>query len=112
MSTAANRPKAKFVRIWRGRTRREVADAYQAYWLAQGTRPLVERGAIGVRMLRDDRGDTSAFMTISYWPSLEAMTGGRGGDPLAAHHLARDAEFLMELPERVEILTIVDSTDE
>jgi hypothetical protein len=33
-----------------------------------------------------------------------------GGDPLKAHHLPQDRDFLIELPERVQILTVLDST--
>jgi hypothetical protein len=36
------------------------------------------------------------------------MTGGSAGDPREAHHLERDAEFLVELPRSVQILTILD----
>jgi hypothetical protein len=36
------------------------------------------------------------------------MTGGGAGDPREAHHLERDAEFLVELPRSVQILTILD----
>jgi hypothetical protein len=37
------------------------------------------------------------------------MTGGSGDDPHQAHHLDRDAEFLIELPRSVQILTILDT---
>ena len=36
------------------------------------------------------------------------MTGGSAADPRQAHHLARDPEFLIELPRAVQILTILD----
>ena len=32
-----------------------------------------------------------------------------GGDPDQIHHLPRDAEFLIELPERVQILHLLTS---
>jgi hypothetical protein len=34
------------------------------------------------------------------------MSRFTGGDPKRIHHLERDAEFLMELPERVQIFEI------
>jgi heme-degrading monooxygenase HmoA len=101
--------KARFARIWRGRTTRANADAYERYWLQTGIDPLIARGAIDVQMLRDDREAETEFMTISCWESIEAMTGGRGGDPWHAHHLDRDRELLIELPERVQILRILES---
>ena len=37
------------------------------------------------------------------------MSRFAGSDPTRIHHLPRDPEFLIELPERVQILTICTS---
>ena len=92
-------------RIWRGRTRPEVADEYEAYNYEVGIKPLIEK-ALGVQTLREDRAHETEFMTISYWESIEAMARFTGADPSAIHHLERDAELLIELPERVQVLAI------
>ena len=92
-------------RIWRGRTRRDRADEYEAYNYDAGIRPLIEK-ALGVQTLREDRGEETEFMTISYWESIEAMAAFTGADPRAIHHLPRDAEFLVELPTEVQILRL------
>ena len=89
-------------RIWRGRTRRDVADRYEPYLRAEGIPPL-ERTALGVQLLREDREDETWFTTISYWPSLDAMTAFTKGNPTKVHHLDRDHEFLIELPERIQV---------
>jgi heme-degrading monooxygenase HmoA len=94
---------ATVVRIWRGRTLRDRADEYEAYNYEAGIKPLIER-ALGVQTLRADREHETEFMTISYWESVEAMSRLTGGDPTKVHHLERDEEFLIELPDRVEIL--------
>lgn len=101
----------KFVRIWRGRTAREKADEYQSYWFKTGIDPLIQRGAISVQMLREDRESETEFVTISYWATIEAMTDEPGTDPRRAHHLDRDKEFLLELPDEVQILTILEARD-
>jgi heme-degrading monooxygenase HmoA len=95
-------------RIWRGRTRRDQADAYEAYSYEVGIKPLIEK-AMGVQYLREDLAEETEFVTISYWESIEAMSRFTGGDPTRIHHLDRDAEFLIELPERVQILHILAS---
>lgn len=77
MTDSTNHP--TIARIWRGRTRSEVADAYEAHNYEAGIKPLVEK-AMGV------------------WESVEAMSRFTGGDPTRIHHLDRDAEFLIELP--------------
>ena len=88
--------------IWRGRTRRDVADRYEPYIRAEGI-PPIEQTALGVQLFREDREDETWFTTISYWPSLDAMTAFTKGNPTKVHHLDRDHEFLIELPERIQV---------
>ena len=93
----------RIARIWRGRTTRERADEYEAYNYEVGIKPLIQK-ALGVQCLRDDRETETEFVTISYWESVEAMSRFAGSDPTRIHHLPRDPEFLLEQPERVQIL--------
>jgi hypothetical protein len=93
-------------RIWRGRTRREDADAYEPYLRAEGIPPLA-RSALGVQLFRGDRDEESWFVTISYWADMDAMRTFTKGEPTEVHHLDRDPEFLIELPERAEIHRIL-----
>ena len=97
--------RATIARIWRGRTPRERADAYEAYSREAGIKPLIEK-ALGVYALREDRDHETEFVTISFWESIEAMSRFTGSDPTCIHHLDRDPEFLIELPKRVQILRI------
>lgn len=82
--------KPTIARIWRGHTRRDVADAYQAYLQAEGIPPLLKT-ARGVQQLREDRDEETWFTTISYWTDIDVMTAFTKGDPTKVHHLARDA---------------------
>jgi heme-degrading monooxygenase HmoA len=91
-------------RIWRGRTTRDRADEYEAYNFAEGVRSLIEKAA-GVQTFREDRDEETEFVTISWWESFEQMAQFAGSDPTQIHHLDRDHEFLIELPDRVQILT-------
>lgn len=95
-------------RIWRGRTTAARADEYAAYLHEHGIKPL-EQKALGVQLFREDRETDSEFVTISYWESVEAMSRFAGPDPRRIHHLERDPEFLIELPEGVQVLEIVTS---
>jgi hypothetical protein len=108
MSSLSEVPRPAIARIWRGRTPRQRADEYAAYLYEAGIRPLEEQ-ALGVQMFREDRQTESEFVTISYWESVEAMSRFAGDDPRRIHHLERDAEFLVELPEGVQVLEIVRS---
>ena len=70
-------------RIWRGRTRRDLADSYEAYSRAEGIPPL-EKTALGVQLFREDRDAETWFTTISYWADMQAMTAFTKGDPKSA----------------------------
>jgi heme-degrading monooxygenase HmoA len=109
MDTAKTRLQPKIARIWRGRTTTAKADEYARDLHEYGFKPLVKK-ALGAQMFRADRDGESHFVTISYWESVEAMSRFAGPDPRRIHHLERDAEFLIELPESVEILEIIDSS--
>ena len=100
---------ATIARVWRGRTKREIADRYASYLYEEGIKPLEEK-ALGVQLFREDRETESEFVTISYWENVKAMSSFTGGDPTRIHHLDRDADFLIELPDRVQILSIVTSS--
>lgn len=93
-------------RIWRGRTRRDVADHYESYLKAEGIPPLAST-ALGVQLLREDRAEETWFTTISYWADQDAMRAFTKGAPTKVHHLHRDPEFLIELPKRIEVHRIL-----
>jgi hypothetical protein len=103
-----NDKKPRIARIWRGRTTRARADEYAQYLYEHGIRPLEEK-ALGVQLFREDRETESEFVTVSYWESVEAMSRFTGSDPRRIHHLARDPEFLIELPQGVQVLEITTS---
>jgi hypothetical protein len=98
--------KPTIARIWRGRTRREIADRYESYLRAEGIPPL-EKTALGVQLFREDRDGETWFTTTSYWADIAAMTAFTKGEPTKVHHLERDSEFLIELPKQIEIHRIV-----
>lgn len=100
---------ATIARIWRGRTRREDADAYEPYLSAEGV-AVLEKMALGVQLFREDRELESWFVVVSYWADIPSMTAFTGGDPTEVHHLPLDQKFLIELPARIEIHRIVHNT--
>ena len=98
--------KPSMARIWRGRTHRDKADAYERYMRAEGI-PVLEKIALGVQLFREDREQETWFTTISYWADMNAMTAFTKGEPTKVHQLPRDPEFLIELPQRIEIHRIL-----
>jgi hypothetical protein len=106
--SAAIPKRPAIARIWRGRTGRDRADEYEAYNYEVGIKPLIEK-ALGVQTFREDREHETEFMTISYWESIDAMRVFAGDDPTRIHHLERDKEFLIELPQQVQVLRLLTS---
>jgi hypothetical protein len=100
--------KPTIARIWRGRTTLARADEYARYLYDVGIRPLEEK-ALAVQLLREDRAGETEFITSSYWESVEAMSRFAGKDPRRIHHLPRDPDFLIELPQSVQVLEITAS---
>lgn len=94
-------------RIWSGRTRREDADDYLAYLYENGVVTIERKpGNLGVQLFRTLREDVAEFTTISYWPSAEAMKAMHEGDDtevLRVAHVEREPDYLLELPEYVEL---------
>jgi hypothetical protein len=109
MNASRSEVRPTIARIWRGRTTAAKADEYSRYLYEHGIKPLEEK-ALGVQMLREDRMGESEFVTISYWESVEAMSRFAGVDPRRIHHLERDAGFLIELPNGVQVLEIVSAS--
>jgi hypothetical protein len=101
-------PKGKSIvgRIWFGRTRADRAGEYLDYNAREGVASIAAKpGCLGVQQFCRVKGDIAEFTVISYWPSIEAMKAMHNddGDPMRVSHLDRDAEFLLELPEYVEV---------
>jgi heme-degrading monooxygenase HmoA len=110
VSAGTVRPTPRIARIWRGRTRRKDADAYAVYMADVGLRDMERNGALGVQMFREHQDEETLFMALTYWESFETMAAWAGDDPLQVRHLPRDPEFLIEMPERVQVLEIVENT--
>jgi hypothetical protein len=52
--------------------------------------------------MRHSQGGVVEFITISYWGSRDDIKNYAGDDIEKPHHLARDPEFLLELPQAVK----------
>lgn len=98
MNTPGGAAQPIIARIWRGSTTVARADENARCLHEIGFEPLIEK-ALGAQMFREDREGEME--------SVEAMSRFAGDDPQRIHHLPRDAEFLIEMPEGVQVLDIV-----
>ena len=87
----------KVARIWRGRTPLDKAEDYRHYLLETGVKKIASiPGNRGVQMMVSKSAEQADFMVISYWDSLEAITGYSGADYTKVRDLPRDNEFLID----------------
>ena len=92
------------LREWRGVLRRELADEYVAYirdtGLAEYRATPGNLGAlIAVRGLDDERAEV---ITLSWWPSMDAIRGFAGDDVERAVYYPEDDRYLLTRPEKVQ----------
>ena len=84
-------------RTWRGAVRREDADRYVEYLQRTGIPEYrATPGNRGAWILRRDEGDTTEFVTLSFWDSMESVEGFAGPDPARAVFYPEDDRFLVE----------------
>jgi heme-degrading monooxygenase HmoA len=91
-------------RVWRGRTTRENADAYQEL-LATTVLPGIDRvrGFCGAELYRRDAGDEVEFMTITRFRSLDGVREFGGEDYEQAVISEEAGRLLSSYDERVAI---------
>jgi heme-degrading monooxygenase HmoA len=92
------------LREWRGELRRELADEYVAYMhdtgLAEYRATPGNLGAlIAVRNVDDERAEV---ITLSWWPSMDAIRGFAGDDVERAVYYPEDDRYLLTKPEKVQ----------
>src|SRR5687768_14336540 len=100
--------KPAVARVWQGRTRTSVAESYEKYHYEEGVRKLrATQGNLGVQVFRKTQDRITTFITISYWPSRDEIKAYAGLDIEKLHHLPKDPEYLLELPNIVEHFDIL-----
>ena len=84
-------------RIWRGATRAEDAEAYVSYLEETGLKEYRETpGNAGAWVLWRTVGERAEFVTLSFWPDMEAVRGFAGDDVETAVFYPEDDRFLVE----------------
>ena len=97
-------------RLWHGITR---ARDYDTYWAFLQARAIPDYrgtpGNLGVRLFRRLDGDRAHFLTLSYWPSLEAIRTFAGHDIAAAKYYLEDRQYLLEFEPTVQHFEVTES---
>lgn len=90
------------VRVWHGRTPLARGDAYARFLLERALPDYrATAGNLGAGVLRRDEDAVSHFLTVSLWPSREAIVAFAGDDIETAKYYPEDRDFLLEFETSV-----------
>lgn len=90
-------------RLWHGRVPAARAEVYRAFLIARAIADYRSvPGNLGVRVLEPCAGDVVHSQALTFRTSLAAIRAFAGDDATRAKCYAEDADFLLEMEERVE----------
>jgi heme-degrading monooxygenase HmoA len=95
------------VRIWRGCTRPNDADAYAEYIRSTGIVEYTQTaGNQGAFLVSRPDGDRTEFMAISFWDDRDSIVAFAGEDIDQAVFYPEDDRFLIARETTVEHFTV------
>lgn len=87
-------------RIWKGTVRAEDGDSFAAVILDTGFAEYAESpGNRGAWLLRRDGANSTEFLAISVWESLDAIRAFVGDDPESSKNYPEDERYLIDPPQ-------------
>ena len=96
-------------RVWRGWTKPEDAAAYAEYVRSTGLAGYRQTpGNRGAYILQRDEGERTEIVTLSFWDSLEAVTGFAGDDVERAVFYPEDDRYLVARELTVTHFTVTE----
>lgn len=98
------------MRIWRGITPKEQADAYLRH-LQQTALPALAdyKGQLGAWVLRREQGDQCEFQVLTLWESRKAVQTYAGSKPERAVYYDEDDKFLLDMEPLVRLYEVADT---
>lgn len=98
------------MRIWRGITPKEQADAYLEH-LQQTALPALKdfKGQRGAWVLRRVQGEQCEFQVLTLWDSMKALHAYAGRKPERAVYYDEDDKFLLDMEPLVRHYEVADT---
>jgi heme-degrading monooxygenase HmoA len=97
------------VRLWRGRTSTDKAEAYKKFLRETAYSDYGDvEGNRGWMLLARDEAESVELMFVSLWDSMQALARYTGGDPQRPKYYPEDRAALLELPDKVDHFDLVD----
>lgn len=100
------------MRIWRGITPKEQADAYLEHLQQTALQALAQQpGQRGAWVLRRVQGDRCEFQLLSLWESLDSLRAFASDQPERAVYFAEDDKFLLDMEPLVRLYEVADRVE-
>jgi heme-degrading monooxygenase HmoA len=98
------------MRIWRGITSMDRADAYLEH-LRQTALPALHnyQGQRGAWVLRRVQGEQCEFQVLTLWESLQALHVYAGKQPERAVYYDEDDKYLLDMEPLVRLFEVADT---
>ena len=98
------------MRIWRGITPKEQADAYLEH-LQQTALPALKdyKGQRGAWVLRRVQGEQCEFQVLTLWDSMKALHAYAGKKPERAVYYDEDDKYLLDMEPLVRLYEVADT---
>lgn len=98
------------MRIWRGITSKEQADAYLEH-LQQTALPALKdfKGQRGAWVLRRVQGEQCEFQVLTLWDSMKALHAYAGKQPERAVYYDEDDKYLLDMEPLVRLYEVADT---
>ena len=90
------------IRMWHGRVSHDKAESYRRFLVERAIPDyLSAQGNLGVKILQRREEDSTHFITMTSWESLEAIKAFAGEDVEKAKYYPEDDGFLLEFEPTV-----------
>jgi heme-degrading monooxygenase HmoA len=98
------------MRIWRGITSKDRADAYLEH-LQQTALPALHnyKGQRGAWVLRRIQGEQCEFQVLTLWESMQALHVYAGKQPERAVYYDEDDKYLLDMEPLVRLFEVADT---
>lgn len=96
------------IRMWHGRVNHDKAEAYRLFLIERAIPDYQSvEGNLGVKILERREDDSTHFITMTSWDSLDAIKAFAGDDVEKAKYYPEDDGFLLEFEPSVAHYEVV-----
>lgn len=99
------------IRMWHGRVNHDKAEAYRQFLIGRAIPDYQSvDGNLDIKILERREDDSTHFITMTSWESIDAIKAFAGDDAEKAKYYPEDDEFLLEFEPSVVHYDVVGNS--